>query len=208
MNSSLLPLRPSAVTTSVFSLPQQHLKNIPFNPISVPLPKEEIELHFSYPKPASPDLISPLFGVIIPFLMIIFNRKINVETEPETPCPRYLDLKACIRKMKQTLNRIKPLLDELTQLEGEKSQKWNQAVYEDYKADLDEQLRLVQSNRGDNRVFFTLEQDIPYFVAEIQKEHRLKFRGKDQLLNIYRLFSRNNSGAIDQSRSFVASYPI
>ncbi len=174
---------------------------------SEPPLKEEIEHHFLYPKPGPSDLISPIFGAIIPLLMIVFH-KIKPKPEPETeiPCPHYLDLKVCILKSKDILSQIQPLIDELTQLEGKKSQSWNLAVYEDYISDLNGHLKIVQPNRSDDRAFHALEEDVQYFVKEIKKEHRFKFLGKEQLLNNYRLrlfHQKNSTGQVDQNRSLL-----
>ncbi len=201
MNFLLQP-RKSTTITPLYSLPLQPLKN----QISELPPREEIECPFSYPRSALPDLGSPLFRIIIPLLMIVVNRRVKPTAEPQTPCHRYLDLKACVRKMKLTLERIKPLIDELTYLEGKQAQQWNWFVYEDYHSDLDVHLKMIQSNRSDYRAFSALEQDIPYFVEEIKKEHRLKSRGKDHLLNAYRLFSNSRPGAMDQKKSFATSH--
>jgi hypothetical protein len=154
---------------------ERPLNNVTFNHSKSTL-KEEIKCSFLYPKSAPPNLVSSLFGIIIPFLMIAFH-KVKSEPEPEAPYPRYLDLKACIRKRKKTLSRIQPLIDELTQLGGKNSQRWNQAVYEDYISDLNEHL--------DDRTFFVLENDIQYFVQAVKEEHRIK--------NTYRLFHQKNS---------------
>ena len=175
--------------------------------IAEPPLQEGIECHFSYSKSAPPDLVSPLFGIIIPLLMIVFHKiKPKPEPEPETPCPRYLDLKVCILKSKDILSQIQPLIDELTQLEGKKSQSWNLAVYEDYISDLNEHLKIVQPNRSDDKAFHALEEDVQYFVKEIKEEHRFKFLGKEELLNHYRLrlfHPKNSTGKVDQNRSLL-----
>lgn len=204
---ALLQLRKSTLMAPFFSLSQQPLNPITFGQIAEPPLQEGIECHFSYSKSAPPDLVSPLFGIIIPLLMIVFHKiKPKPEPEPETPCPRYLDLKVCILKSKDILSQIQPLIDELTQLEGKKSQSWNLAVYEDYISDLNEHLKIVQPNRSDDKAFHALEEDVQYFVKEIKEEHRFKFLGKEELLNHYRLrlfHPKNSTGKVDQNRSLL-----
>jgi hypothetical protein len=89
-------------------------------PVYIPL-KEDIKIDFTLPKSDPPNVLTPLFGILIPVLMGILNRCGN-HTEIQSPAshPHYCDLnsKASILDIECLLDEIKQYLNELVRLQG------------------------------------------------------------------------------------------
>ncbi len=165
------------------------MKSSSFFPVSIPL-KEDLKLDFALPKSRLPNVLSPLFGILIPILMgILKQHRTNIEIKSSISNLRYRDLDPTtfILDVECSLDEIRQYLNELVQLQGRKKQQWNLAIYEDFVSDLNECRKMNRNNPNNLRFLSVLRSDTQHFLEEIKKEHDLKCCKGNDLANRYRL---------------------